>query len=55
MFLRAAYALLCIERDEELIEEVSGAVTQTKESLLNTALHRPFDASAPVRMLSQLI
>ncbi len=55
MFLRAAYPLLCIERDKKLIEEVSGVVTQIKESLLNTAIHRPFDDSEPVRMLSQLI
>ena len=55
MFLRAAYAFLCIERDKKLIKEVSGVVTQIKESLLNTPLYRPFDDSEPVRMLSQLI
>jgi tetratricopeptide (TPR) repeat protein len=55
MFLRAAYALLCIERDKKLIEEVSGVITQIKESLLNTPLYRPFDDSEPIQMLSQLI
>ncbi|NIS67572.1 MAG: tetratricopeptide repeat protein, partial [Proteobacteria bacterium] len=55
MFLRAAYTLLCVKTDKKLIEEVRGVVTQTKESLLDTVLLRPFDDSEPVRMLSQLI
>jgi hypothetical protein len=54
MFLRAAYALLCIERDNELIKEVKKVVEQVKESLLNTSLYRPFDESEPVMRLSQL-
>ena len=55
MFLRAAYALLCIERDKELIEEASGVVTQIKRSILNTPLYRAFNASEPVRILSQFL
>ena len=55
MFLRPAYALLCIERDNKLLENVSGVITQIKESLLNTPLHSPFSDSEPVRMISQLM
>jgi class 3 adenylate cyclase/tetratricopeptide (TPR) repeat protein len=55
MFLRAAYALLCVKRDKKLIEEVSGVVTETKKSLHDSALQRPFEDSEPVRMFSQLI
>lgn len=54
MFLRAAYALLCIERDNELIKEVKQVVKQVKESLFNTSLYRPFDESDPALRLSQL-
>lgn len=36
MFLRAGYALLCVERDKKLIAEVRAVVTQIKDSLLNT-------------------
>jgi class 3 adenylate cyclase/tetratricopeptide (TPR) repeat protein len=54
MFLRAGYALLCVERDEKLIEEVRGVITQIKESLLNTPLSLPFEDAEPIRMLSQL-
>jgi tetratricopeptide (TPR) repeat protein len=54
MFLRAGYALLCVERDKKLMAEVGAVVTQIKESLLNTPLHRPFEDAEPVRMLSQL-
>jgi class 3 adenylate cyclase/tetratricopeptide (TPR) repeat protein len=53
MFLRAGYALLCVKRDKKLMEEVRAVVTQIKESLLNTPLHRPFEDAEPVRMLSQ--
>ncbi len=55
MFLRAGYALLCVERDEKLIEEVGALVTQIKDSLLNTPLYQPFEDAEPVRMLSQLV
>jgi tetratricopeptide (TPR) repeat protein len=55
MFLRAAYALLCIERHKKLIEEASKVLTQIRESLLNTPLYGPFDDSEPVRIISQLI
>ena len=54
MFLRAGYALLCVERDEKLIEEVRGVIKQIKESLLNTPLSLPFEDAEPIRMLSQL-
>jgi tetratricopeptide (TPR) repeat protein len=54
MFLRAGYALLCVERDEKLIEEIRGVITQIKESLLNTPLSLPFEDAEPIRMLSQL-
>jgi tetratricopeptide (TPR) repeat protein len=54
LFLRAGYALLCVERDEKLIEEVRGVITQIKESLLNTPLYLPFEDAEPIRMLSQL-
>jgi len=55
MFLRAGYALLCVERDEKLIEEVRAVVTQIKDSLLNTPLYQPFEDAEPVRMLPQLV
>jgi hypothetical protein len=55
MFLRAAHALLCVERDKKLFDEVSGVVRQIKESLLKTPLYRPFEESEPVRMLSNRI
>jgi class 3 adenylate cyclase/tetratricopeptide (TPR) repeat protein len=55
MFLRPAYALLCIEKDDKLMENVNGVITQVKESLLNTPLHRPFIDSEPVKVLSQLM
>jgi hypothetical protein len=54
MFLRAGYALLCVEKDEKLIEEVRGVITQIKEALLNTPLSLPFEDAEPIRMLSQL-
>jgi tetratricopeptide (TPR) repeat protein len=54
LFLRAAHTLLCFETDKKLIKEVSGVVTQIKESLLNTPLYLPFEESDPVRLLSQL-
>ncbi len=54
MFIRSAYALLCIERDNELIKEVKKVVKQVKESLVNTSLYRPFDESDPALSLSQL-
>ncbi len=54
MFLRAGYALLCVEEDEKLIEEVRGVITQIKGSLLNTPLSLPFEGAEPIRMLSQL-
>ncbi|MEE9191227.1 MAG: adenylate/guanylate cyclase domain-containing protein [Candidatus Aerophobetes bacterium] len=54
MFLRAAYALLCIERDKKLIQEVGKVVTQIKKSLLNTPVYLLFEESEPVRVLSQL-
>jgi hypothetical protein len=54
MFLRAGYALLCVEREEKLIEEVRGVITQIKESLLNTPLSLPFEDAEPIRILSQL-
>jgi tetratricopeptide (TPR) repeat protein len=55
MFLRAAHALLCVERDKKLFDEVSGVVRQIKESLLKTPLYRPFEESEPVRVLSNRI
>ncbi len=54
MFIRPAYGLLCIERDNELIKEVKKVVKQVKESLVNTSLYRPFDESDPALRLSQL-
>ena len=54
LFLRAGYALLCVERDEKLTEEVRGVITQIKESLLNTPLYLQFEDAEPIRMLSQL-
>jgi len=54
LFLRAGYALLCVERDDKLLEEVRGVITQIKESLLNTSLYHPFEDAEPIRMLSQL-
>jgi len=54
LFLRAGYALLCVERDEKLTEEVRGVITQIKESLLNTPLYPLFEDAEPIRMLSQL-
>ncbi len=54
MFLRSAHALLYIERDKKVIEEVSGVLTEIKDSLLKTPLCHPFEESEPVRMLSQL-
>jgi hypothetical protein len=54
MFLRAGYALLCVEREEKLIEEVREVITQIKESLLNTPLSLPFEDAEPIRILSQL-
>jgi class 3 adenylate cyclase/tetratricopeptide (TPR) repeat protein len=55
MFFRPAYALLCIERDNKLLEKVNGVITQVQKSLLNTPLYRPFSDSEPVRMLSQFM
>jgi hypothetical protein len=37
------------------MENVNGVITQVKESLLNTPLHRPFIDSEPVKVLSQLM
>jgi len=54
LFLRAGYALLCVERDEKLLKEVRGVITQIKESLFDTPLYLPFEGAEPVRMLSQL-
>ena len=55
MFLRPAYALLCIERDNKLMEGVSRVITQIQKSLLNTPLYRPFSDSVPVRRFAQLM
>ncbi len=54
MFIRPAYALLCIEKNEALLAEANRVVMQIKESLARTPLYRPFKQSELVRKLSQL-